>query len=341
MKKRISYVIYCILVVVPLLEGLLWLTGYRPYRYQKFSIVSEPSQSLSAHSTLGLALNPGTFEVIINDQIRYRATHSDSVSRYTYLAGKESYPTLAVFGCSYTYGMGVNDKETFSAVLNQLSKQYRVSTYAVPGYGTVQGFMQLQRQVKTGRKPAIALFNFADFHLDRNAMSPAYRLHLSIGYKLAISDTESEMAESNFPYVSLTGDRLHWHSEQWSQLYTHWQGRETFALINLLQTISDRYRTASIDKIRITTALFRDIRDFCRSHGISLVVAGMTQNESTKTVLQHLEQIQVNVADISLPLASAEYNHLPYDSHPNKYAHKRLATGLYNYLCFDKNLVIP
>ena len=336
MKKRVSYVIYCILVVIPLLEGLLWMTGYRPYRYEQFSIVSLPMQNIVADSVYGLALNPGSFEITINDGLTYRATHNGRFLRRLIADTGKSDKRLAVFGCSYTYGMGVNDDEAFPARLQSINNELVISSYAVPGYGTVQGFLQLQQLVAKGEKPDIALFNFADFHIDRNSMTPAYRLHLNVGYQQAMRNEEIAMTASRFPFVRMVNDTLIYQSEKWADLYRNWQGRETFALVNLLQTISDRYMTASINAVKNTESLFVDIRKFCDKHQIRLLVAGITRSETTSLMLRSLSKHQIESVDISLPLKQKTYNNLPFDSHPNRKAHRILAEKMNHYLTSNK-----
>ncbi|MEL6560283.1 MAG: hypothetical protein AAFQ94_18990 [Bacteroidota bacterium] len=338
MRKRVSYVIYCFLVVVPLLEGLLWVTGYRPYRYEQFSIVSIPTQNIVADSVYGLALNPGSYKITINDGLTYQATHSSRFSRKLVADTASMKENLAVFGCSYTYGMGVNDEDAFPAQLQSQNRDLRISSYAIPGFGTVQGFIQLQQLVSAGEKPDIALFNFADFHIDRNAMTPAYRLHLNIGYQLALKNQKASMSTARFPYVYVKDRTLHYRSEKWPDLYKHWRGRETFALVNLLQTIADRYKTASIDAALISETLFAEIQRFCDVHDIRLVVAGITKSAATSAMLQALNKHQIETVDISLPLKEKIYNNLPFDSHPNKEAHRLLAEKMNDYLSLKNKI---
>lgn len=326
LKKKAGFVVYCILIAIPLLEGLLWATGYRPYRYQEFSIKSVPDQNIVADADFGLALNLGEFTVTINDGLTYRATHLGRFTRKLKIdSSLVAKPILAIFGCSYTYGMGINNLEAFPAQLAKGVEEYYVKSYAVPGYGTVQGFMQLKQMVELGNKPDIALFNFADFHLDRNSMTPAYRLHLNIGYQSAVNNKGISMAESAFPYVTMEQGVLHYRKENWSALYKNWKGREAFALINLLQTIADRYMTASIDAEQNTIRLFEEINEYCIENGIRLIVAGITTSQTTLDILNALKKTNIETVDISLPLENKKYNNLPYDSHPNKRAHELMA----------------
>lgn len=340
MSKRVGYLLYCVLIVIPLLEGLLWLTGYRPYQYQNFSIQSLPSRSIVPHDSLGFALNRGSFTVTINEGLTYQATHTSPITRILSLDSVEmDKPLLAIFGCSYTYGMGVDDSEAFAAQLMQLENRFRISSFAVPGYGTVQGFMNLKKMVESGVKPHIALFNFADFHMDRNSMTPAYRLHLSIGYKLAMHNDDVSMSASAFPYVSLINDSLVYTTAPWSELYENWPGRETFALINLLQTISDKYETASIDSKSNSILLYEEISNFCKLHDIRLIVAGITDSVNTHQMLDSLAARTIEVVDISLPLENEAYNNLPFDSHPNVLAHRLMAEKMKSHLSQENNLI--
>lgn len=53
-------------------------------------------------------------------------------------------PTVALIGDSFTFGFGVNDPQTFSALLNEQDPQRRYLNLGVPGYSTDQQYLMIQ-----------------------------------------------------------------------------------------------------------------------------------------------------------------------------------------------------
>lgn len=331
--KKLIYPIYLLVILVPLIEVALRIGGYRPYISHEFSITSTPKNSLCPHHQLGLALSPGHFTITINDGLTYQATHStDSLRAIPGAIFDSTKPTLGLFGCSFTYGMGVNDNEVMSAHLTKAMKDHNVINYGIPGYGNIQGYYQLQSLIQKGQAPQIAIFNFADFHLDRNVLTPEYRIHLKLGYDQSKTDSNNVAQHAQFPFVRLDDKQLVFHHKAWNNLYEHWLGRKTFALVNFAQSASDYAESKELDKETTSSLLFEAIHQLCRQHKIRLIVAGITKNEATNVFLARLKKLTIETCDISLPLEEKKYNNQPYDSHPNSLAHQLYAQRIEAYL---------
>src|SRR5437879_10062020 len=77
---------------------------------------------------------------------------------------------LLFFGCSMTFGLGVNDNETMPFYMAQYASHYRPYNYGVSGYGPHYMLAQLQRGDLTKdihETHGIALYTFIDHHIDR------------------------------------------------------------------------------------------------------------------------------------------------------------------------------
>lgn len=77
-------------------------------------------------------------------------------------------PPILLFGCSYTYGEGLKDKETFSYKLSNLSKR-PVYNRANSGWGTQHILYQLKRDdfYKEVKPPEYIIYTLIDDHLNR------------------------------------------------------------------------------------------------------------------------------------------------------------------------------
>ena len=102
--------------------------------------------------------------------------------RREYPLAKTSALRIVVIGDSYTFGEGVNDGETFAAVLEQTLPAAEVLNLAVHGYGTDQQWLRLQID---GLKymPDVVLFGFNDDDLtrDRLRFRDYMKPHFSVG----------------------------------------------------------------------------------------------------------------------------------------------------------------
>ena len=80
-------------------------------------------------------------------------------------------PRVAVYGCSFTYGTGLADDETFTAQLQRALPEMRILNRGIGGHGTVQNLLQLRRDIKNGAVDA-AVFALISDHRFRNIAHP-------------------------------------------------------------------------------------------------------------------------------------------------------------------------
>lgn len=333
-KKNLLYLVYLLLVLIPCLEIALLLLGYRPYRQVDFKIESTPDNCLIPHPSLGFALHPGTFRVTINEGLSYRATHgADSLRITSYEPQEASLPSVWLLGCSYTYGMGIDDSLTFPFLVNKSLPQFSTKNFGVPGYGNVQGYLQLKQQLAVHSPPAWVIVNYADFHDDRNALTPAYRRDLFMGYQRSGAEVHRLMKTAAIPYVVTAGpDDDQIRVCPWDSIYHNWEYREIFASVNFLQDVSDQRQSRMMDKAGATVYVFQQIKALCDQHGIRLLVTGIMPSLETKNTLQKLRDLGIATLDISVDLNKAEYRNVPYDDHPNAKANAIFAKRITDFI---------
>lgn len=80
-------------------------------------------------------------------------------------------PRIALYGCSFTYGTGLADAETFSAQLQRNQPQTRILNRGIGGHGTVQNLLQFRRDIVHGGIDA-AVFTIISDHRFRNIAHP-------------------------------------------------------------------------------------------------------------------------------------------------------------------------
>jgi hypothetical protein len=333
LKKRFKW-LYYIILIIPCLEIALLILGYRSYTHLEYNISSKPTYCLLSHNTLGFSLKPGAFEVSINNELNYSVSHGkDSTRKIPFKSIKDSSTQkVYFFGCSYTYGMGVNDNENFPALVQQKYLNLKVKNFGVPGYGTIQSYLKLKGLINNNDIPDVAIINYADFHDMRNSLSPQYRLNLKMGYENSNEEVKKLMNTSRVPFVNFKSGFYKVDFCKWEEIYTNWFLRETLASVNYFQSFSDKRNEKSIPQKEITLYLFNEIRNLCDSNNIKLIINGITSNLNTRIIIGDLTKDGYNALFMGVDLTLPKYNNLPLDSHPNKLAHKLFADKVINYL---------
>ena len=321
MKKRLKYAGFLVLITPICFELALRLMGHSAYKQFDYTIESTPKFCIEKSANLGFSLGEGSFEVTINKGLVYRATHKNGERITRQDTVSDSLDRIFLMGCSYTYGMGVDDSLSFPFMVQSRLKNLNIQNLGVPGFGTVQSYLQLKKQIASGTIPAVVMVNFCDFHHDRNSLTPHYRMSLEMGFQRSNPAVRSKMAQSKFPYVENRTIKY----VTYADLYSVWPGRETFATINFFQIRQDERATAKIDAEKNSLFIFGELQKLCKKHDIHLIVNGLTQTKKTTHFLSLLRKMGIETHDISIDLNSKKYNSLPYDSHPNALAHAHFA----------------
>lgn len=154
----------------------------RPFFINPNIHVEEGKNAYQSDERLGFRSSAGTFHI--------RLTLPDTPGEWRFIAtvGKDGNRVCGprppasprreiwVFGCSCTWGWGVNDSETYPWLVQQRFPDYLVRNFAVSGYGQVQQLVQLEEALtKENKPPIVAVFTFNDYHLARNVVTPEWR----------------------------------------------------------------------------------------------------------------------------------------------------------------------
>ena len=84
-------------------------------------------------------------------------------------------PYRALFlGCSYTFGLGLNDDKTYVWRLNELMPEVEFDNGAVGGYGALQSLIRLRRLMKFKRYDCV-IYGAIELHLRRSSC-PQFRI---------------------------------------------------------------------------------------------------------------------------------------------------------------------
>ncbi|MBX9652941.1 hypothetical protein K2Y11_04905 [bacterium] len=146
---------------------------------------------------------------------------------------------IIFLGCSFTFGYGVEDDETFLALLaNRSWKDYRVVNCSMGGYGTANLDVALAEVLEQNLKPLCVFYGFITDHFRRNYLRKSRRAGLN----------------QLFPYFDMEGNILR---------YKGLSRPET-------ATMDDN---EELDKkeIQITYALIADMASKCQQHEVPFI----------------------------------------------------------------------
>lgn len=133
-------------------------------------LVAKPRFLFRPHPVLGWSLTPN-----YGVKVRFRTGIIQSIGsdgwRSIPCASDNVGPRLAVYGCSFTYGTGLADEETFTAQLQNAMPDARILNRGIGGQGTLQNYLQFRRDIAQAQVDA-AVFAIISDHRFRNIAHP-------------------------------------------------------------------------------------------------------------------------------------------------------------------------
>jgi hypothetical protein len=329
-RKRVKYALVFVVLFFPVLEGIVRITGGKPFENLDYNVRINPEPAFIANDSLGIELRPGVFEFQLNDSIKFSATHDESGKRAVSLIGQTNIdkPKVALLGCSFTYGYGVYDSESFPFLLQAKNQAIQIQNYAVPGYGTVQSLLQLDHVL--AQNPKQVVLNFSSLHFMRNTLNLFYRQSLKLGYTRSRKSSTNFMSNSKFPFVEEGGDAVMY--EEWSDVYSNWPGREQFAAINWIQSLWDRVQYDKTENINATFEVINQISEKCQSENVAFIVSCIDSTSATQELKQKCINKQIKWAELNFDFTNEKLTNLPYDTHPNAEGHRILADKISTFI---------
>lgn len=330
-KKKILFLFFTVL----LLEIGLRIFGFGVFELPEFSMKSNPTRHITPNKTLGIQLNPGTFEVVINKKLKYRATHLKNGQR---TCGDQeninsNRPIVAFYGCSFTYGTGVNDWETYPFLVQKEFSNLIIENHAVPGYGQIQVLLSLEDDLKKEKKPDVIILNYLSFHNERNSLNNDYRKKLRIGFHATMrEDNKILQFDCKYPFGVIEQNLLKIRFSPISDITSTFPLINYSATMNALQTINDRSSIDEMSDEKITLAIIDEIYEICYKYKVKLIVSTMTKDDITKRLIAHCKLKSIPTCDITVDLSKKGFTNTPYDQHPSAKAHEIYAYNLKDYM---------
>jgi hypothetical protein len=339
MSKRVKAIVkrglIMLIITIVLLEVGLRLFGFGVFELPEYSMTSSPARHLSPDEKLGVRLNPGTYQVTINKQLKYTATHLKNGQRSCGIVESE-FPretSVAFYGCSFTYGTGVNDSEVYPFLIQEKFPDLKIENRAVPGYGQAQILLNLEQELISSQKPDILILNYLSFHNERNTLNPSYRQKLRMGYQITERDDEGiAKFKCNYPYGSVENGELRLEQKSIQEINSTFPLISYSASMNALQNVTDGKSIDAAEDEKVTLEMIDRIHEVCKSNGVEFVISTMMNDDVTNRLITHCLMKSIPTIDIAVDLTQKGFTNAPYDQHPSAKAHKIFAEKLSVYL---------
>jgi len=228
-------------------------------------------------------------------------------------------PALIAAGCSFTFGHGLIDEDTWPWLLQEHQPDVHVMNLGCMGYGTDQALLAAERQVIKSKGPKITVvLGFADFQIERNR-SPQGWMAIVYPFSKPLFAVSPEGVEYKRQVRFLRAGGWADHSE---------------LLRHIFNTLGNRvYGIPSHDEARgLTAALITTFAKRYASHGARFAVVMLPYNDDRSPqsqadqafVLDHLRAAGIPVLIPNFPrlndgqFDTARFTVSHMDRHPNR-----------------------
>jgi len=314
------------------IAGYHHVNFFLQHRNRPFSIISlSEKEAHKDDPVLGYSHNPGIYPILI----KQTSFFTEKDYKFKIIIGEDGYritsenpdkykgkPQIWIFGCSYTFGWTLDEKDTFAWLIQQKLPNYQVKNLGMGGHGNTVGLLQLKQQITNGNTSAVAIFVYNPFHCVRNLAAPSF-----INNELSVHMNRS----FHYPKSFITEE-----------------GQLGIRLIPI-KPINETEPSIK-DMQAVTKLIFQEIQEICYKNNIIPVLAFQT-GDNNDPIVQYCAKngfkiidISINADDSSLELLPGKYPMLPvkyqifppFDPHPNAEAHKifaeKLFTGLLKFI---------
>ena len=310
-----------------LLELGLRVVGFKPLELPAVGIQSKPEGCFIPKENKGIVLNPGEFSVSIGE-LNYQVQHTEDSIRVVSLNQFEDSvvkPIIQLYGCSFTYGMGVNDEETYPWLLQKQFPLFKIENRGVPGYGQVQLLNQLKGNKSAFEGVKVIVLNYLPFHDERNTLNPVYQHKLNIGYQLSKKQNPKLITDFSYPYATLEEESLVLNQLDIEEIENSFFWESSSALFHTLFSWLRESRVDEKQDFEVSKALIKEIKIACEEYDIKLVLTMMSNDQRSSNLMTYCASIGVHVYDVSIDFNNQEMTNYPYDKHPNPKAHGIIA----------------
>jgi len=282
-----------------------------------------PQLLLVPDEDLGWSNRPGTSTVTFKEKAtgiyhRFRAMIDENGNRITSFNPElfEGKKEIWVFGDSFVFGMGNNDETTFPFFLQQFLPDFRIVNYGGRGYGNLQGYLQIKRELeKKKAQPEIMVIVYGDYFPDRNIAAPSrikgirdhHRDHF-------VSDPSIQLALYRHPRASIDNGEL---KVDYVQLFSE------------SDNASEEEDPGLDYQYEVTKKILSEIYSIGEENGVKMILAFLRGDDSDEAVA-YARELGYLISDLRPGYERNEWDNFGiFDDHPGPLAQNNYAIKLH------------
>ena len=317
--KSFLVTILSVLVCFFFIEIFLRFFGYKPWKsgeIQSHNIYREDK-------TKGWLSQQGDYEIVASKTYSKKSKISilEDGSRLTGNIN-DNEKKIIFIGGSFTQGWGVDDNETFSYLIQNQLKDYKIKNFGQGGYSGLQSLLLLDEILKTNLNTVIVVYGFIEHHEYRNVARGSW-LELLLKH----SNT-SHQSTPKIPYATINKDgNLIIHKPIG---YLKLPLREHLSTMVFLEKSYMSLKTRKRKKIQkeVVKKIAFEMKKISNLNNSKFVFLNL--NSDLSPYKDFLTKNNILHSDCNLKL-SEEYL-IPGDYHPNKKGHSYFSSCIMNYL---------
>jgi hypothetical protein len=326
----ISILVTCMFII----EISLRILGYKPYSNHTRDNSSEIINTLN-RIDLKKPMNIYDVEDKYNKDtnvhieslstIKYSYKVRPNGSRYSGVKYNNKIPDINIYGCSFTFGLGLNDTSTQSYFLQKMIPNYNINNFGQPGYGMCDIYYKIKRTLDSNTK--IIIINYAHFLTDR---LPGSRYDTKIKNSTITTDLKEYLKKNVVITIFDIGNSHSLIDKQVPfPIYNLIPFQNISASINLIDDLyNNSYERKKLNKIEYTYLILKEINKLCIEKKIKLIVTNINDYKKTKSDLEYFKRIGFQIVNLGVNTDDKKYNLYPFDTHPNELANKLFANRL-------------
>lgn len=321
-RKLLLRSLFFILLFAVLGEVALRFTGQAPWNppQRKLEVVEPGGHFFKKDPLLGYSMQAGKLKVRMDGTHEFDASHGKDLYRLTsYAPDTADRPEIWIFGCSFTYGWGVNDSENYPWYLQEMLPDYTIRNYGVSGYGTYQNLLEFERQLSQGKKPALVVLAYGSFHEQRNTCNRFWRKAIA---------SQEVIQGLEYPWVRF-GENEELVRGKMPLSYSPFPLMRLSALSHFLEVQYCHYEDKGLRSQEVSWRLIQEFQQKCQAGNTPFLLAGIWKNPASDLMLQKAADQGYSQVDISEDLQDPAFRIMENDAHPNGIIHQRYAKSLF------------
>lgn len=334
-RKVMLFVIFniCVLVIA---ELIVRFAGFKPYNQwqTKLRLESMGEKPYLPDNAYMVMLNNGHYTLTINGGVKHTVTHvsNERITKLPYSVSASDHK-IYILGCSFTYGMGVSDTETYAALLSKQYPDIDIHNLARPGLSNLHSYLLLKEKIDEGNKPTTAFISISDMHLSRNVLTNDHRRVLYEAYLYHIHHNFWKENEAQAPGYSYVNSEFQIDTVSVSNMYRHFPLSNRLAIAYLLNnTIDNFYDYLNRDKYQsINQHVISLISELARKEKIKVVFFDFLNGSNVQTFKEHFLKEKVPFITATIDWTQKDMYNLPYDPHPSAKGHLAIYSFLNSY----------